>query len=235
MPIDVNLVSPNDISREGLAFILNKEGFNVLFATESIDENADIVRGADSITIFDNFSLTAQPGMVALAREKLPGSRVVVIADQFDLKTVIDCLHAGAVGYIVKSDKVSRIVVALRLVALGEKVVPSDFVDVIGLNGTEHAVHPDVEHELEEAKLSPRELDVLCCLMAGYPNKQIARKLDVCEATVKVHVKAILRKLNVRNRTQAALWANLHGINDPCHFPDPLPPTDLFGVALSPR
>jgi two-component system nitrate/nitrite response regulator NarL len=51
--------------------------------------------------------------------------------------------------------------------------------------------------------------------MAGYPNKVIARKLDVCEATVKVHVKAILRKLNVCNRTQAALWANSHGIHEP--------------------
>ena len=51
---------------------------------------------------------------------------------------------------------------------------------------------------------------MLCCLMAGYSNKVIARELDVCEATVKVHVKAILRKLNVNNRTQAAIWANSH-------------------------
>ena len=64
---------------------------------------------------------------------------------------------------------------------------------------------------MEEAKLSVRERDVLCCLMAGYSNKVIARELDVCEATVKVHVKAILRKLDVSNRTQAAMWASTRG------------------------
>lgn len=50
--------------------------------------------------------------------------------------------------------------------------------------------------------------------MAGYSNKLIARRLVVCEATVKVHVKAILRKLNVNNRTQAAIWASSRGISD---------------------
>ena len=103
---------------------------------------------------------------------------------------------------------------ALRLIALGEKVVPSNFVDTVSECGIERTMCSDFDHEIEEAKLSPRELDVLCCLMAGYANKVIARKLDVCEATVKVHVKAILRKLNVHNRTQAALWANTHGINE---------------------
>ena len=71
-----------------------------------------------------------------------------------------------------------------------------------------------MENEIEDANLSPRERDVLCCLMAGYSNKVIARELDVCEATVKVHVKAILRKLDVRNRTQAAIWASTRGVTE---------------------
>jgi two-component system nitrate/nitrite response regulator NarL len=152
--------------------------------------------------------------MIIHAREELPDSRIVVVSEQFDLKTVIDCLNAGAAGYVIRSMKSMRMIAALRLVALGEKVVPSEFVDTIGGCGIEHALNSDAEQEFEVAKLSPRELDVLCCLMAGYPNKVIARRLDVCEATVKVHVKAILRKLNVRNRTQAALWANSHGVNE---------------------
>ena len=57
-------------------------------------------------------------------------------------------------------------------------------------------------------KLSPREAEILGCLREGAPNKIIARKFDVTEATVKVHVKAILRKVGAANRTQAAMWAS---------------------------
>ena len=55
-------------------------------------------------------------------------------------------------------------------------------------------------------QLSPRELVILRCLIEGNSNKGIARKIDIAEATVKVHVKAILRKIRVQNRTQAAIW-----------------------------
>ncbi|MBM1175520.1 response regulator transcription factor [Microvirga arabica] len=59
-------------------------------------------------------------------------------------------------------------------------------------------------------KLSPREAQILDCLMQGAPNKAIARKLDVTEATIKVHVKGLLHKIGVANRTQAAMWASQH-------------------------
>ena len=60
-------------------------------------------------------------------------------------------------------------------------------------------------------QLSPREKSILRCLIEGDSNKCIARKIDIAEATVKVHVKAILRKIRVQNRTQAAIWAMNHG------------------------
>ena len=212
--IDVCLVSTNDISREGMTLILEKDGFNVVKSWESVDEIEPVKSSAGFITILDCGSLAGQLGAVECARNILPDSRLVVVSEQFDLKTVIDCFSAGVQGYIIKSGRSTRMLAALRLVALGEKFVPSDFVDTVSESGIERPVSSDFDLEREEAKLSPRELDVLCCLMAGYSNKVIARKLDVCEATVKVHVKAILRKLHVHNRTQAALWANTHGINE---------------------
>ena len=62
--------------------------------------------------------------------------------------------------------------------------------------------------ELTACKLSAREAQILGCLREGAPNKLIARKLGITEATIKVHVKAILRKIGVTNRTQAAMWAS---------------------------
>ncbi len=202
-----------------MSLILNKDGFNVLSTWEFVDELALVESATDFITILDCGSFASQLSAVECARNSVPNSRLVVVSEQFDLKTVIDCFSAGVYGYIIKSTKSTRMLAALRLIALGEKVVPSDFVDTVSVCGIERAIRVDFDHEIEEAKLSPRELDVLCCLMAGYANKVIARKLEVCEATVKVHVKAILRKLHVHNRTQAALWANTHGINETVIFP----------------
>ncbi|TIV05318.1 MAG: hypothetical protein E5W02_28205, partial [Mesorhizobium sp.] len=69
--------------------------------------------------------------------------------------------------------------------------------------------------ERELSALSNREKSILSCLIEGESNKTIARKIDIAEATVKVHVKAILRKIRVRNRTQAAVWAMNHGVLTP--------------------
>ena len=81
-------------------------------------------------------------------------------------------------------------------------------------------------------RLSPREQSIMQCLIAGDSNKSIARKIDIAEATVKVHVKAILRKIRVQNRTQAAIWGMNNGSvrrstidasSTSEQFPDPLP------------
>ena len=63
-------------------------------------------------------------------------------------------------------------------------------------------------------RISDRERHILHNLLAGHSNKMIARQLNISEATVKVHMKAVLRKLNVRNRTQAAMWAVANGFSD---------------------
>ena len=65
---------------------------------------------------------------------------------------------------------------------------------------------------MADVNLSEREIEILRCLILGYANKVISRRLDISEATVKVHVKAILRKLRVSNRTQAAIWAVKRGL-----------------------
>ena len=83
---------------------------------------------------------------------------------------------------------------------LGEAILPSDIVLTIA-TGREEALH------LQRGKLSNREAEILVFLKEGAPNKVIARSLNLSEATIKVHIKAILKKAGVRNRTQAALWA----------------------------
>ena len=102
---------------------------------------------------------------------------------------------------------------------LGVTVLPAAIMRVVGEehemvsqdNAAVPAAHTDVPaFDHMPQKLSHRETGILRCLMQGEPNKTIARQFAITEATVKVHIKAILRKICVRNRTQAAVWAHNH-------------------------
>jgi two-component system nitrate/nitrite response regulator NarL len=137
------------------------------------------------------------------------------LAESFDLSTVMAARGAGADGFCSTSSAPDVLVNLLKLVVLGELVIPSTMLQSLLV---EASVHQERQRQASDAgpkllddrinKLSPREADVLRGIMNGAPNKVIARQFDVSEATVKVHVKAILRKIGAANRTQAALWAS---------------------------
>jgi two-component system, NarL family, nitrate/nitrite response regulator NarL len=212
MLYDACLISPNEISRDGLSYILQSKQFNIIGSFSSVSEVSVLM--PDVLAVVDFPSTEDQLEAIEQLKALCPTVRAVVLSERFEIKSMIDCFAAGAYGYIVKSMKSMPLITALRLAALGEKVLPSDLVEVLGRQTIEMPLSAEIENDIEDAKLSLREFDVLCCLMAGYSNKVIARQLEVCEATIKVHVKAILRKLKVRNRTQAAIWANSRGISE---------------------
>lgn len=208
----VCIVSSSDISREGLAHFLRSEGFDVFASCGSVGDIAD--SASPFLAVIDEPDAALQSEAVEDLKSRSPQAMPVILAERFDMETMVECFHAGAQGYIVKSIRSQPLMTALRLASLGEKVMPSDLVEALDLRPMAAPASLGGASELSSANLSPREQDVLCCLMAGYPNKSIARQLEVCEATVKVHVKAILRKLKVRNRTQAAIWASSNGITE---------------------
>ncbi|MFM5885577.1 MAG: LuxR C-terminal-related transcriptional regulator [Novosphingobium sp.] len=210
---DVILISPSEISREGLTSILRNNGFLVIashqdYAGLRVDSGPE-----DVIIVVDDTPATDLSHVIEQSKALKPSAIVVVLADRFDLNAMVSCFHAGAQGFIIKSTRAEPMIAALRLAAAGERVLPPDLVDIFDRPTSMAFAPTELGASLADAKLSQREDDVLCCLMAGHPNKVIARKLEVCEATVKVHVKAILRKLSVSNRTQAAIWASSHGYN----------------------
>ncbi|HKT86323.1 MAG TPA: response regulator transcription factor [Novosphingobium sp.] len=213
---DVCLVSESEITREGLGNILKSEGFTVIGSFGAVGELKLPDFQTDLLFVLDGIVSADQPKSVREVKERFDCAPIVVLTERFDFTTMLECFHSGAQGYIVRSMKAQPLTTSLRLAALGERVLPPDLVDIFEQQTfTPMLRTPEQsDEEVNRARLSPRELDVLCCLMAGYSNKVIARELKVCEATVKVHVKAILRKLNVHNRTQAAIWASSRGISD---------------------
>ncbi|MFT4054551.1 MAG: response regulator transcription factor [Novosphingobium sp.] len=219
MGISVSIINPSSISREGLRRIILDGGIEVVATSASVEGLPELPDRSDHLVLVDMPSLSEQlDSLQQLASREMASA--LILAEKFDMSSMLNCFDHGAQGYAVKDMPCDTLIALLRLAALGHKVIPPDVADMLRRDDV-RIVAPDVRDDpggLQHAghgngsKLSQRENDVLCCLMAGYSNKRIARKLLVTEATVKVHVKAILRKLNVANRTQAAMWATTHGV-----------------------
>lgn len=204
------LISPNAIAREGLCRIIAAADFEIV-GTGPAAENIEWSAFDDEIlTVIDAGSGAPQAEAIGEVRDRHPEARCVVLVDEFDFNGMLQCFDQQAQGYIVKDMPCSPLITSLRLASQGERILPPGLLDMV-LSQPTLPSRGKVQ-DADRANLSQREFDVLCCLTAGHSNKVIARQLHVSEATIKVHVKAILRKLKIDNRTQAAMWATSRGI-----------------------
>lgn len=215
---DVALIGCNSIVREGLCRLLSESKRHIVHAGSSIEG----LRSA-SIAVSDFLLILVEDDRSQWRRQDLdtvhqlfPEAKIIVLAREFDFSAMLEALRAGAYGYLTNDLSWERLVGYLDLIALGEKIFPSQLAQKLIDDSAafEPAAHSAT---LDAAHLSARELDILSRLVAGLPNKLISRELEISEATVKVHVKAVLRKLRVSNRTQAAIWASaqgLHGLDE---------------------
>lgn len=134
-------------------------------------------------------------------REQGVDARIVVFTVSDDRNDVINVLRAGADGYLLKDMEPERLLEHIRQAATGQLTISPQLTQVLAqaLRGD------DRPKGIEE--LTDRERQILRQLAHGYSNKMIARKLDITEGTVKVHVKRVLHKLGMRSRVEAAVWA----------------------------
>lgn len=142
--------------------------------------------------------------------QRWPDARVVIFGDILNKSEMVMALRAGASGYLLKSMSLDALIHSLRLVTAGEVVFPTQL--AAHLIKEPLSTVPSLPGGQMEIDLSPRELQILRCLVAGQANKLIARDLNITEGTVKVHIKRLLKKINARNRTQAAIWALNSGL-----------------------
>ena len=137
-------------------------------------------------------------------RLQFPRVPLVVASGEDDPAVIRATLAAGAVGFLPKSEVPEVLQQALRLVLGGGSYTPPQ-----ALADLRHGAAPS---RPDAGGLTPRQLDVLRCLMRGQPNKLIARELGLTEGTVKIHIAAILRVLQARNRTEAVVVARDLGL-----------------------
>jgi two-component system nitrate/nitrite response regulator NarL len=217
------VVHASRMFREGVKSILTRTPFEPACTVASPGEVPSHMPGADDQIMA---IIGAPTGCdialaVSMTKERFPDAHVVVIGDATDTRNVTAALEADASSFLDENMDTAALIKVLELVALGEPVVSVDILrDLLGANtpAADEVAVPNEEQRQPHAppsqksasmppRLSSREAAILDGLVQGAPNKVIAHQLNITEATVKVHVKAILRKIRVRNRTQAAIWA----------------------------
>ncbi|PZQ55407.1 MAG: DNA-binding response regulator [Novosphingobium pentaromativorans] len=208
----VSIVGFNSLVREGICKILDKCEFTCTRFFKDCDavlSDSDVP--AVGLTVFDMGTCGDLLECLPAMKERHPHMRAVLLADEFEFGQMVEAFQLGAHAFLLKEIGAEPLIESLRLVNQGEKVLPSALLQHLPQKQAIAEGKAEVQVQLSEL-LSDREIDTLRCLVMGYPNKVIAYRLDISEATVKVHVKAILRKLMVQNRTQAAIWAVNQGL-----------------------
>src|SRR5438094_2149960 len=252
------LIGKRILRREGLAGILHSADFRILASVSCADDLLASKLQQQQLFIVvhtgDDFSVAIE--QIELFRERHPGGRIAVVADHYRLDELVSALRAGANGYFADVMTCDAFIKSMELLMMGHAIFPPALSFVLDSEGDD--LGKEVGHPGEAApgdennqailvttddafapQLSPREKSILRCLIKGDSNKCIARKIDIAEATVKVHVKAILRKIRVQNRTQAAVWGmNNESVARPlngCALPStvdtsPRPPTSIGAI-----
>jgi len=192
------LIESNRLFRQGLKHLLA----DTRFAVEAeFSTTGQAVDGA----VTSGLVIVGEAGDLNTLRSAYPGARVVMLASDFAVDALRDAMNAGADGYLMKDVSPEALIQSLELVMMGEKVFPTNLASMLlSLDST-----PSPMNSIRG--MTPREHEILQALVTGASNKMIANRLGITEATVKVHLKTLLRKIDVNNRTQAAIWAMNNG------------------------
>jgi DNA-binding NarL/FixJ family response regulator len=202
--IDVLLVDDHALLREGLRTLVDAApDLRVVGAAGDGQSALDLVASAAPHVVVMDLSMPTMDGVTATRRitAEHPGVQVLVLTSFSDGERVLDALDAGAIGYLLKDAEPAELIAAIRSVADGRS--PLDPRVARTLLTARRAPAPTVD-------LTDREREVLALIGLGLANKQIARRLDIREGTVKAHLTNVYQRIGVRDRTSAALWARTH-------------------------
>jgi two-component system nitrate/nitrite response regulator NarL len=220
--IKILLVDAHQLSREGLRRLLGSETHDVIGVARSLDDAAEQIGMGLSpdmlVYAFDESTSEDQNAIVDQLRAKFSGLKVVILSNNVSSSLLSQAINAGVSACLLRDMSIEALSRSIELVMLGQQVFPTQAALLLignrGLGPSHFGDTSSSVRSLQTRGVSGREGEILRSLLSGYSNKQIARQLGISEATVKVHLKAVMRKINAQNRTQAAVWGLANGFGE---------------------
>ncbi|MFE0630134.1 response regulator [Streptomyces sp. NPDC058864] len=208
-PIRVLLVDDHQVVRRGLrTFLEVQPDIEVVGEAGDGEEGVERAGELDPDVILMDVRMPGVDGIEALRRLRDEGckARVLIVTSFTEQRTVVPALRAGAAGYVYKDVDPDALAGAIRSVHAGHVLLQPEVADAL------LSQEDTTPGQGRGGTLTDREREVLSLIAEGRSNREIARALVLSEKTVKTHVSNILMKLDLSDRTQAALWAVRHGI-----------------------
>ena len=200
------LIDDHALFRIGLRELLERRGLEVVDAVGDCEAGIALVEEKQPDVVLLDMRMPQMSGLDVLQvlRDKGQQMHIVILTTSRVETDVIASLQCGAQGYLLKDMEPDDLIRSLNDIVAGQTVVANELTMVLA-----KAVRGDEPKKSESAmdQLTPREQEILCLLAEGQSNKVIARNLGISDGTVKLHVKAILRKLSVHSRVEAAVIA----------------------------
>jgi two-component system, NarL family, response regulator LiaR len=213
-PIRVLIADDHAVVRQGLrTFLELQEEVEVVGDASDGGEALDLARSRRPDVVLMDLVMPGLDGVEATRRivRELPGVHVLALTSFLDDDRVLPVVRAGATGYLLKDVQPAELVRAIRTVHEGGVLLHPAVTARVMRDLSRPAERDAASRPSTRAGLTPREHEVLALIARGLPNKLIATELSIAEKTVKAHVGSILRKLEVNDRTQAALHAVREG------------------------
>jgi two-component system nitrate/nitrite response regulator NarL len=209
----VLLIDDHALFRVGLLELLERRGIEVIDAVGDSDVGLRLTRDCAPDVVLLDLRMPGPGGLEILKQIRSEGldRRVAMLTTSTEEQDLIASLQAGANGYLLKDMEPDELVAALEDIVVGNTVVAPELTGILA-RAVRQEPEPAAPAQPLLSELTPREQEILCHLAAGQSNKAIARELGISDGTVKLHVKAILRKLQVHSRVEAAVMAVEQGL-----------------------
>ena len=208
--IRILLVEDNRILRDGITALLDKEkDFTVTGLSDGGRDVVAMTRKVKPHVVLLDLGLESKNGLeiVENLKKEFPGIKIIGMGLAPSQTDIVECVQAGADGFILKDAKVEDVIYTIREVAAGRTVLPNTMTASLFFQVAEHALLKGNRNLKGAIRMTQREKEIIALIVEGGSNKQIAGKLNIATFTVKSHVHNILEKLELHSRLQIARYS----------------------------
>mgnify|MGYP003365071668 FL=1 len=204
-PSTILLIDDHPMLRNGVKQLIALDtSLQVIGEASNGEQGVEMATQLDPDLILLDLNMPGMNGLDTLdkMRQTALSGRIIVFSVSNNEDDVVTALKRGADGYLLKDMEPEDLLVSLRQAAAGKMVLSEALTPILAASLREN--RPGTDRDIQS--LTPRERDIIKLIAEGLPNKMIARRLNITESTVKVHVKHLLKKMRLKSRVEAAVW-----------------------------